>query len=95
MPKIEVYCTVENCDYWGKNNHCLAKEILIVTDQQATAWPDPVDAPMASNLTQGEAENCMQTACKTFRPRYSHAGPVQDLRDKNAQLAQKYPHQMQ
>lgn len=92
MPQLEVYCTVQNCDYWGKNNHCLAEKILIVTDQQAATWPDSYDAPMATNLTSAEADNCMKTACKTFRQRYDHAGPVQDQRNVNAQLAQKYPH---
>ncbi|MFZ5827386.1 MAG: DUF1540 domain-containing protein [Bacillota bacterium] len=95
MPKIEVYCTVQNCDYWGKNNHCLAEKILIVTDDQASAWPDTVDAPMGANLAQQDAQTCMQTACKTFRPRHSQAGPVQDQRNNSAQLAQKYPHSMQ
>lgn len=93
MPKIEVYCTVQNCDYWGRENHCLAEQILIVTDSQATAWPDSVDAPMGNNLQSGEAENCMATACKTFRHRYDSAGPVKDLRDQDQNLAQKYPHQ--
>lgn len=92
MPQLEVYCTVQNCDYWGKNNHCLAEKILIVTDQQANDWPDQVDAPMGANLQSSEVETCMQTACKTFRPRYSQAGPVQDQRSQNTQLAQKFPH---
>jgi len=92
MPKLEVYCTVQNCDYWGKENHCLAEQILIVTDTQASAWPDSVDAPMGSNLQSARAVTCMQTACKTFRPRYSHAGPVQDQRSDNQSLAQQFPH---
>ena len=93
MPQIEVYCTVKNCDYWGKDNHCLAEKILIVSDDQASAWPDSVDAPMGSNLQSTTADTCMATACKTFRPRYDNAGPVKDQRDQNQQLAQKYPHQ--
>lgn len=92
MPKLEVYCTVHTCDYWGKENHCLAEKIMIVTDTQARQWPDSVDAPMGSTLPVAEAETCMQTACKTFRPVHSHAGPVQDQRSQNAQYAQKYPH---
>ncbi len=92
MPQIEVYCTVNNCDYWGKNNHCLAEKILIVTDQQANAWADQVDAPDGAKLESAQAQTCMQTACKTFRPRFSHAGPVQDQRNTNAHLADKFPH---
>lgn len=93
MPKIEVYCTVQNCDYWGKNNHCMAEKILIVTDAQVDAWPDQIDAPIGSTLIQGNANNCQQTACKTFRQRYDNAGPVQDQRNNNPFLANKYPHQ--
>jgi hypothetical protein len=93
MPQLEVYCTVKNCDYWGKDNHCLAEKILIVTDEQASTWPDSVDAPMASNLQSAEVQTCMATACKTFRTRYDQAGPVQDQRNQNQVLAQKYPHQ--
>jgi len=92
MPKLEVYCTVSNCDYWGKNNHCLAEKLLIVVDEQAAAWPDSVDAPDGAKLENAQAETCMQTACKTFRPRYSHAGPVQDQRSSDAYLEQKFPH---
>lgn len=92
MPQLEVYCTVQNCDYWGKNNHCLAEKILIVTDEQASAWPDSVDAPAGAQLESSAAETCMATACKTFRPRYSHAGPVQDQRSANTQYQSKFPH---
>ena len=92
MPKIEVYCTVQNCDYWGKNNHCLAEKIVIVTDAQANQWPDAVDAPMGADLPMDNAQSCMETACKTFRHRHSHAGPVQDQRSQNPSLAQQYPH---
>lgn len=93
MPQLEVYCTVQNCDYWGKNNHCLAEKILIVTDEQASAWPDSVDAPAGAKLESSEAETCMATACKTFRARYSHAGPVEDQRSTNTQYQSKFPHQ--
>lgn len=92
MPKLEVYCTVANCDYWGKENHCLAEKILIVADQQAAAWPDSADAPVGSTLDAVEVGTCMETACKTFRPRYSTAGPVEDQRSQNQYLSQKFPH---
>jgi hypothetical protein len=93
MPQLEVYCTVKNCDYWGKGNHCLAEKIVIVADSQATQWPDSMDAQIGNQLQTAEVENCMQTACKTFSPRYSHAGPIQDMRDTQPSLAQQYPHQ--
>lgn len=92
MPQLEVYCTVHNCGYWGKDNHCLAEKILIVTDVQASSWPDNVDAPAGSQLQTATADTCMQTACKTFHRRYSHAGPVQDQRNANPQYAQQFPH---
>jgi uncharacterized protein YbdZ (MbtH family) len=93
LPQLEVYCTVQNCDYWGKNNHCLAEKILIVTDEQASSWPDHIDAPMGAQLTSANATTCMQTACKTFRQRNIDAGPVADTRSNNAYLALKFPHQ--
>ncbi len=79
MPQIEVYCTVNNCDYWGQGNHCFAKEILVASDQAAQQWPDSVDAPQASTLPNTPAQTCMATSCKTFRPRNSDRGPVQEL----------------
>lgn len=79
MTKIEVYCTVNNCDYWGKGNHCFAEKILITNDAAADQWPDSVDAPVAGTLPFTPAQTCMATACKTFRPRHSNRGPVQEL----------------
>lgn len=88
MPKIEVYCTVNNCDYWGQGNHCFAEKVLIVSDQAATEWPDSVDAPQAATLPFTPADTCMATACKTFRPRHSNRGPVQELLPHQAYLNQ-------
>ncbi len=75
MPQLEVYCTVNNCDYWGPENHCLAEKILICSDAAAADWPDSVDAPVAEQLQQTPAQTCMATACKTFRPRGEEKGP--------------------
>jgi len=75
MPQIEVYCTVNNCDYWGYQNHCTAGQILICSDAAASDWPDSVDAPVAKTLQHTPAQTCMATACKTFRPRGDKAGP--------------------
>lgn len=75
MPKVEVHCTVSDCDYWGHQNHCVASQILITTDEAANAWPDSIDSPQASTLQQTPAGTCAKTACKTFRPRGSKAGP--------------------
>lgn len=75
MPQTEVYCTVNNCDYWGAGNHCIASKILITHDETADKWPDHVDAPQASNLQHTPADTCMETACKTFRHRDSKGGP--------------------
>lgn len=79
MPHIEVYCTVNTCDYWGQGNHCFAQKILITRDSAGDQWPDSVDAPQASTLPPTPAENCMATCCKTFRPRDSKRGPVPEL----------------
>lgn len=75
MPQLEVYCTVNNCDYWGPQNHCMAEKILICSDLAAAEWPDAIDAPQAKQLAQTPAPNCMETACKTFRPKGSNQGP--------------------
>jgi hypothetical protein len=92
VPNLEVYCTVHNCDYWGKHNHCLAEKILIVADVQAAAWPEGVDAQVGSMLESTEVQSCVQTACKTFRPRYNNEGPIADQRSTHPQLTQQFPH---
>lgn len=79
MPQIEVYCTVNSCDYWGQGNHCFAQKILVASDAAAAQWNDAVDAPQASTLPGTPVHNCESTCCKTFRPRNSNRGPVQEL----------------
>ncbi|MCG0239730.1 MAG: DUF1540 domain-containing protein [Firmicutes bacterium] len=86
MPKIEVYCTVSSCDYWGQGNHCFAEKILVVSDAAASDWPDSIDAPGAQMLPTTPVQHCMATACKTFRPRGSNRGPVQELLPHEAYL---------
>lgn len=88
MPKIEVYCTVNNCDYWGQGNHCFAEQVLITNDGAAEEWPDSIDAPGAGMLPATPANNCMATACKTFRPKESNKGPVKELLPHQAYLKQ-------
>lgn len=64
MPKV--YCTVNNCHYWGSGNLCMANQILITNDQLGATAPDNVDAPMAGSLSSTPTQNCMETCCKSF-----------------------------
>ena len=64
MPKV--YCTVNNCHYWGSGNLCMANEILVTNDQLGATAGDFVDAPMAGSLSSTPTQTCMETCCKTF-----------------------------
>lgn len=66
---LEVYCTVDNCHYWGANNHCHASKILITSDSFANSAPDQIDAFQGSTLAATPVRQCMETACKTFVPK--------------------------
>ncbi|MFS8570386.1 MAG: DUF1540 domain-containing protein [Thermaerobacter sp.] len=73
MPDIEVYCTVSNCHYWDHGNRCAAERILITLDRIGDRYPEDVDAQQVSMIVDEvgttPAESCMETCCKTFRPR--------------------------
>ena len=62
----EIYCSVDNCHYWGTGNHCIANKILVTVDAYADRMPDTMDAPQASTAPQTPANSCMETCCKTF-----------------------------
>lgn len=62
----EIYCTVDNCHYWGQGNHCTAKEILVTADAVGASQPDSFDAPQAANAAATPCGSCMETCCKTF-----------------------------
>ena len=61
-----IHCIVEDCHYYGQGNVCIAKEILVATDQFGENQPDNVDAEMAAELTPQKAGDCMSTICKTY-----------------------------
>lgn len=73
MNRVEVYCTVDNCQWWGEGNACHAAKILITHDEIAEKYPESVDSPDVSQIVSesGEtpAEDSASTCCKTFTPR--------------------------
>ena len=94
MPQ-HIHCTVENCYYWDTGNYCLAKEILVTTDPEASSTPERVDATnmmeVASEIGSTTARSCMATCCKTFHDKNrSSSPPVPKLsRAEVTQSAQK------
>lgn len=73
MPKIEVYCTISNCHYWDDGNRCGADKILITSDAVGDRYPDDIDAQQVTMIVDEVGTtptgSCMETCCKTFRPR--------------------------
>ncbi|HET7558463.1 MAG TPA: DUF1540 domain-containing protein [Limnochordia bacterium] len=71
--KVEVYCTVDNCQWWSEGNHCHAAKILITSDAVGDAYPDEVDSPQVDMIVSEQGETpvdaCRETCCKTFTPR--------------------------
>jgi len=65
-----IHCTVSNCYYWDKGNVCLAKEILVTSDEVGARYPDSLDATnmmeVAEEIGSISASSCMATCCKTF-----------------------------
>ncbi|MGI6082220.1 MAG: DUF1540 domain-containing protein [Limnochordia bacterium] len=90
-----IHCTVENCYYWDTGNYCLAKEILVTSDSEASSAPEHVDAgnmmEVAAEIGSTSAPTCMATCCKTFHDRSrSSSPPVPKLsRTEVTQGAQK------
>lgn len=78
MPQ-HIHCTVQNCYYWENPNHCLAKEILVTTDTEASEAPEHVDATnlmeVASEIGTTSAHTCMATCCKTFHDKAKSTSP--------------------
>lgn len=75
--KMDVYCTVNNCHYWGSGNQCQASQIIITSDSFVNQAADSVDAPQATNLAATPVSNCVETACKTFVAKNAPAGTRQ------------------
>ncbi|HOP74331.1 MAG TPA: DUF1540 domain-containing protein [Bacillota bacterium] len=66
MPKI--YCNIHNCHYWSEGNQCDASEIMVTADAFASQAPDHMDASDHIEFPQMQANQCMETCCKTFVP---------------------------
>ncbi|MCF8012254.1 MAG: DUF1540 domain-containing protein [Clostridiales bacterium] len=66
----EVYCTVNDCHYWGQGNVCKANKILVASDDFGDSQPDQIDATMASQYSPTPSKgSCMSTCCKSYVPR--------------------------
>jgi hypothetical protein len=96
LPQLEVYCTVSNCSYWADGNHCVAEKILITTDEIGRRYPESVDVGSVQDLVRQhgttQAQDCMETCCKTFTPRGEArpAGTPDRMDQKAEQLARKH-----
>ena len=62
----EVRCTVNNCEYWGEENHCTADRILISAGP--TAGKDR-HGRHAGRMSGTPAQVSQDTYCWTFEPR--------------------------
>lgn len=72
-PQLEVYCTIDNCQWWGDGNTCHASVILITHDRIGSEYPEAFDADEVDQIVSESGEtpaaSCMETCCKTFTPR--------------------------
>ncbi|MEG3071508.1 MAG: DUF1540 domain-containing protein [Peptococcaceae bacterium] len=64
MPQI--FCSVNNCHYYGKGNLCQADKILITSDTMSQNLSANIDAPNAGQITPTPVAKCPETCCKTF-----------------------------
>ncbi len=64
MPQI--FCSVNNCHYYGQGNLCKADQILITSDTMSQNLSPNVDAPNASQITPTPVAKSPETCCKTF-----------------------------
>ena len=63
MPQI--FCSVNNCHYYGQGNLCQADKILITSDTMSQNLSANIDRPMPAKSTTPVAK-CPETCCKTF-----------------------------
>lgn len=68
-----VYCSVDNCHYWGQGNVCQASEILVTADAWAEQAGETMDASQHMEVPTTSAQTCMDTCCKTFVQKGSDA----------------------
>lgn len=68
MPN-HVMCTVENCEYWAEQNHCMADQILVAVNPP----PDPGDTHgyQAESYPQMDSPAKDPTMCYTFENKWA------------------------
>jgi len=68
-----IHCIIDDCHYYAQGNKCVAKEILVATDEFGRTQSDQVDCEMAAELSPQKANGtCMGTCCKTYVPKNSN-----------------------
>jgi len=71
MANQSIFCSVNNCHYWGEGNVCCANQILVTADSMSQNLVQQVDAPYAAQITQTPVNMCQESCCKTFVPKNS------------------------
>lgn len=66
MAKQQIYCSINNCHYWGQGNHCHAESIMVTSNTLSQNLPSTMDAPMASQIAQTPVSKGIESCCKTF-----------------------------
>lgn len=61
----EVKCSVSNCEYWAKGNHCVAEAIMVEIDQHSEQEVEFANEGFTS-MHHDEATSTSNTCCHTF-----------------------------
>ncbi|MCL6453353.1 MAG: DUF1540 domain-containing protein [Alicyclobacillus sp.] len=66
--KVEVKCSVSNCEYWARGNECVASSILVTVDRHSSADLN-VEFGMMNGQQADNAAHSAETCCHTFVPK--------------------------
>jgi len=66
MANQSIFCSINNCHYWGQGNVCCANCILVTADTMSKNLPVTVDAPYAAQVAGTPVGQCQESCCKTF-----------------------------
>jgi hypothetical protein len=80
MNQQHIHCIIHDCHYYGQGNKCMAKEILVTTDNFGEIQPDAIDCEMATELSPQTAGTCMATCCKSYVPKGSNKTTVDKVK---------------
>ncbi|MFD3447214.1 DUF1540 domain-containing protein [Microbacteriaceae bacterium 4G12] len=68
----EVRCAVSNCSFWGQNNYCQARAIVVQPDAQGFSNltdESYYNAVLEGTQMESAASNSVETCCQTFQPK--------------------------